>query len=212
MPIPHLPNSNAVVYADSYASVILFTVIDGYIAEICRNCNPKALKFARLESETDIRAIEEDSAIYRIAIEGGSTLVTDAAFGMSILGSADCSGLAFVTESGALAVIMKCGPDLRKIFHGMKQRVNGLGNISFEDYRKVGRNGKFHQLGQFMDGNFLRLFGGLPDTKKAGVTGMIVEAIEGTIGQFVERLAASCSNTQRAFLQMSALYNRDKVL
>jgi hypothetical protein len=150
----------------------VFTVIDGQIAEIYRDFNPKALKFARFESETDIVAIGEDASIYRIAIEGSSSLKTSAAFsaGCALSAVLNAPALAFITESGALAVLLKCSGRLNRIFDAMKEKVIGIGGLKIEDYRRVGKNGKFFPLGPFVDGNFLQVFESLQESEKEGIS------------------------------------------
>jgi hypothetical protein len=198
------PNSNAVVYADRLASVIVFTVVDGQISEIGRDFNPKALKFARLESETDIIAIGEDCAIYDIVIDNGS-LSTPFAFkgGCEFAAVLSAPDLTFVTSSGAVCVIMKGVAEMTKIFEGMKRRIRGAGSMTIDEFRKVERNGKLFELGKFVDGDFVLLFLGLEAREQeliARIAGLSVEFVIGTVTEFAKELSDYRLRTQERLL------------
>jgi hypothetical protein len=175
-------------------SVVLFTVVDGQITELCRDFNPKALKFARVESDTDILAFGKDGVIYRILIEGGASLVTTAAFnaGCEMTAILNAPDLAFVTTSGALCVLMKCDGEMLKLFEAMKRQFAGLGDLKIDDWRRVGRNGKFYPLGPFVDGDFVQSFMALRTEQKeliARVVGMEEQDIETLVQAFVTRVS-----------------------
>jgi predicted nucleic acid-binding Zn ribbon protein len=181
-----------VVYADQFASVIVYTIIDGEIEEICRDYNPRGLKFARLESEREILAIGQDSILYHMAIESGS-IQTTAAFhiGCEMSAVLNAPDLAFVTESGSLSVVMRCDGNLKKIFEAMKGRFKGIGGLTVDDLRRVRKNGKAYSLGNFVDGDFVLLFLGLKEEEKnliSRVMGKSVGEIEGIVRDFQVRL------------------------
>lgn len=151
------PNSCAIVYADVYASVIVFTAIDGKIEEVSRDYNPKGLSFARLESETDILAIGRDSAIYNLSLDTNGELSTRAAFNIGASCSAILNNpdLSFVSDSGAMCVIFKGDPDLTRIFSAMQTRIRDVAGLTISDYRNVYRNNKAYSFGPFVDGDLL---------------------------------------------------------
>ena len=169
------PNSHAVVYADVVASVTIYTILKGQISKIAQDINPKALKFARLESETDILAIGDNSVIYDISIisnDSNTTLKTTGAFNInceisSVLSSPD---LLFITKSGCLQLIKKCDEQLLKIYNAMKDTVHGYGGLTIVDYRKVAKNGQYYDNGNFADGDFLLLYNNLDESSQENIS------------------------------------------
>jgi hypothetical protein len=187
------PKSEAVVYADKFASVIVYTVIDGRIDEQCRDYNPKGLMFARLESETEVLAIGQDSVVYLLRIDELGTMRTSAAFriGCELSAVLNAPDLAFLSKDGSLSVIMRCDIDLRRIFDVMKGRLRGIAGLTLDDYRKVIRNGKAYPFGNFVDGDLLKLFFELNKDEKGLISrgvGKSVEEIERLLGVFCTRL------------------------
>lgn len=162
------PNSFAVVYADKRASASIYKMCDDQIALIASDMNPKALKFARMESETDILAIGDSSVLYDLELINGSSLKTKAAFNINCEVSAIfCSpNLAFITKSGSLQVIMKKDEIFVKIYDVMKKVVHGIGGLSIDEMRTVKKNGNSYENGCFVDGDFICLFDQLSDANQ----------------------------------------------
>ena len=195
------PNSCAIVYADQYASVIIYTAIDGQLAELYRDYNPKGLRFARLESETDILAVGMNSALYCITIEKQGRLSTTSAFDIGAASSAvlNAPDLAFLTRSGSSQVIFKGDADLKKIFKAMTPRVKDAAGLTIADYRTVFSNGKPFPFGDFVDGDFLLMFDTLSDSEKqtiATASKMTIADIQSKLQQLCERLNEYRKHTQ----------------
>ena len=195
------PNSCAIVYADQYASVIVYTAVDGQLDELYRDYNPKGLRFARLESETDILAVGMNSALYCITIEKQGRLSTTSAFDIGAASSAvlNAPDLAFLTRSGSSQVIFKGDADLKSIFRAMSQRVKDIAGLTIADYRAVFSNGKAFPFGDFVDGDFLLMFETLSDSEKqtiATACKMPIADIQSKIQRLRERLNEYRRNTQ----------------
>ncbi|OHS96686.1 hypothetical protein TRFO_09849 [Tritrichomonas foetus] len=197
------PNSHAVVYADKVSSVSLYTILKGQISLIARDMNPKALKFARLESDSSILAIGDNSMIYDITFinenenNNGSndSLVTKYAFNINCEVSAVLSSpdLSFVTKTGSVQVIMKRDEIYKKIYDAMKNRITGLGNMKITDFRKVEKNGKTFDSGKFVDGDFILMFGKLSEfyqSQIAKAVGLKVSEILNKLQEFSDSLTA----------------------
>ena len=196
------PNSCAIVYADRFASVIIFTAIEGQLAEIYRDYNPKGLRFARLESETEVLAIGMNSAIYSMAIDKGR-LTTTSAFNVgavtsSVLNSPD---LAFLTSCGSSQVIFKCDQTLSEIFKIMSWKVKDVAGLTIHDYRTVFSNGKPYPFGKFVDGDFLLLFLTLSDDEQALIARLChlpIDVVREKIEELAKRVDEYRIRTQKS--------------
>jgi hypothetical protein len=116
-------------------------------------------------------------------------LKTTAAFRIGCQMSAvlNAPDLAFVSKDGSLSVVLRCDFELRRIFDVMRGRLKGIGGLTIEDYRKVWRNGKAYPFGNFVDGDFLKLFFDLNPDEKALISrlaGKTVEQVGKLIGDF----------------------------
>lgn len=195
------PNSIAVVYADKVASASIYKMCDDQVVLIASDMNPKALKFARLESETDVLAIGDNSIIYDLSLTGDNKLKTKAAFNINCdVNAVFCSpNLAFITKSGSMQVILKMDKIFIDIFRVMAKNVHGLGGLSINEFRTVKINDNSYSIGNFVDGDFVRLFENLSladQNRIAKIVGVDAAVIKKHIKDYVDKLIAYREKSQ----------------
>lgn len=80
-----------------------------------------------------------------------------------------------------------------KIFNVMKNKVKGLGGLNIDEFRSVRNNGNKFDTGNFVDGDFVRLFDMLADSLQiqiARAVGVDVAVIKNYIKKYNDELVA----------------------
>lgn len=194
------PNSFAVIYASKASSVSIYMMEDD-ITLIAKDYHPKQLKFARMESKTDVLAIGNDSILYDISLSNENKLITTSAFNANCQISAILSSpnLAFITKGGSLKVLMKRDEAFIKLFKVMQNRIRGIGGLSIGEACIVKQNNNQFDIGKFVDGDFIVLFRELDQTLQnqiAKAVGLDVGVINELIMKYIEDVKAYREKSQ----------------
>ena len=170
-------NSFTIIYADICSSVIIFTILDGILSEICRDRNPKPLQFAKMISNTDILAIGSDSSLYNLVLENETNIHTKFAYAINnqintILSTTifDEFIFLFVNKNGRIGFVQKNTDKLIKLYKSMSIYLKGLGYINNIESHLVEKNDSTFDIGKFIDGDFILLFETLTDEEKEMVS------------------------------------------